>query len=116
MKKLLLLFLATINYFIISAQTIESIYKNQWHEIDSLIVEKDLPKSALEKVNTIYADAKIKKLDAEVIKALLYKLSLEDKTEEQDVNREYKLLSVTISSHTNMQFPKVFYNQYLQML
>src|SRR5437870_5599937 len=101
MKKLLLLLLASINYFIISAQTNESIYKTQWHEIDSLIVEKDLPKSALEKVNVIYADAKNRKLDAEVLKALLYKLSLDNKTQEQDMNLEYKLLADEIFSTSN---------------
>lgn len=102
MKKLLLLLFILSCCLYVSAQTNENIYKDQWHEIDSLIVENDLPKTALEKVDALYADAKKKNLSDQIIKSLLYKLSLEDKTQEDDVNRDYKLFSdeLAITSNT----------------
>lgn len=101
MKKLLLLLFITSYSCYVSAQNNESIYKAQWHEIDSIIVEKDLPKTALEKVDAIYKDAKKKNLSDEIIKALLYKLSLEDKTQEDDVNRDYRLFADELANTSN---------------
>src|ERR1043166_5209369 len=70
----------------------QSIYQRQWNEIDSLIVLKSLPKTALQKVNTVYADAKSKGIHDEVIKALLYRLSLESQTTNPDINKRVGLI------------------------
>ncbi|SFP59042.1 TonB-dependent outer membrane receptor, SusC/RagA subfamily, signature region [Parafilimonas terrae] len=78
-----------------SAQTASS-YAKQWEEIDSLIVLKDLPKTALKKVNILYNDAKVKSLHDEIIKALLYRLSLENKTTDDDINNKVVLLKAEL--------------------
>ena len=101
MKKIFAFVFAMFICQFVFAQSDESLYVTQWHEIDSLIVEKNLPKSALEKVNALYTDAKSKKMDDEIIKALLYKLSLVDQTTEQDVNYQYKLFSDELSTTSN---------------
>ena len=72
MRKLFIL-AATILFSLSVPAQQQSQYAKQWEEIDSLIVLKDLPKSALVKVNVIYADAKSKHLQDEVIKTLLYR-------------------------------------------
>jgi len=86
--KYLLPFIAclTICSIIADAQSTDTTFQKQWHLIDSLIIKKNLPKSALAKVDKLYEDAKRRNLDAQVIKALLYKLSLQDKTGEDDIN------------------------------
>ena len=92
MKKVCFFILIIASCTISFAQKDESIYNNQWKEIDSLIVEKGLPKTALEKVNTLYADAKQKNIHDEIIRALLYRMSLEEKTEDNDINKQTALL------------------------
>ena len=52
-------------------------YEKSWKKIDSLINKKGLPQSALEEINKIYAAAKKEKNNAQIIKALIYRLSLE---------------------------------------
>jgi hypothetical protein len=41
----------------------------------------------LEKVNVLYTDAKAKRIHDEIIKALLYRLSLEEKVKDDDINK-----------------------------
>ncbi|MBS1597493.1 MAG: alpha-2-macroglobulin [Bacteroidetes bacterium] len=53
-------------------------YDRSWKKIDSLINQKGLTQSALEEVNKIYATAKKEKNKAQVVKALIYKLSLQE--------------------------------------
>ena len=66
----------------LSAQQKMTNYTTRWNKIDSLISKKGLIQSALQEVNNIYTLAKKEKQDAEVIKALLYKSSLEQQTDE----------------------------------
>lgn len=97
MRKLIMLTAIICCSFVISAQTVSG-YAKQWEEIDSLIVLKDLPKTALEKVKTLYDDAKVKGLHDEVIKTLLYRLSLEDKTKDDDINNKVVLLKAELQA------------------
>src|ERR1044072_8613888 len=83
-----ILLLITVICFSLPLSAQQNIYKKQWQEIDSLIVLKDLPKTALEKVNILYADAKSKNIHNEIIKALLYQLSLSQKTTDEDINKQ----------------------------
>jgi len=62
-----LLLLIVIICFSLSLSAQQNIYTRQWTEIDSLIVLKGLPKTALEKVNILYADAKQKNIQDEMI-------------------------------------------------
>jgi len=50
-------------------------YKNEWHKIDSL-VNRGLPKSALELTETIYENARQSNNHPQFIKATLYKIRL----------------------------------------
>ncbi len=56
-------------------------YAAQWKKIDEL-VSKGLPKSAIAEVDKIYASAKKENNDVQVIKTLLYQMTLNQTTEE----------------------------------
>src|SRR4051794_6387822 len=57
-------------------------YSAQWKKVDELIGKQKLPKSALEEVKKIYAQAKKEKQDAQLIKAVVYMVSLQDENRE----------------------------------
>ncbi len=86
MKKLFLIALVPILLqilpFTLSAQEKMNTYTAAWKKVDSLISKKGLTRSALEEVKKIYARAKKEKQDAQLIKALLYQLNLEEQIEE----------------------------------
>ncbi|HMC86247.1 MAG TPA: hypothetical protein VKI61_12015, partial [Chitinophagaceae bacterium] len=75
-------FLLFTNY--LSAQQKITNYTNLWKKVDSLSLKKGLTQSALEEVNKIYALAKKEKQDAQVIKALIYKMGLQDTKEDDE--------------------------------
>ena len=103
MKKIFLLsVLATVFYFTSSAQMNDNTYKKEWAAIDSLILVKSLPKSALKKVNELYADANSKNLEGQSIKALLYKMSLEAMVNDNDGNAQLLLLEKEINTAKNV--------------
>ena len=56
-------------------------YKSAWISVDSL-VQKGLPKSALEVVNKIYDESKTDNNYNQLIKSFIYKLKLKENTEE----------------------------------
>lgn len=98
MKRILLFAFSLAGFFTTTfAQMKDSIYKKQWAEIDSLITEKRLPKSALQHVNALYAKAKAENQKDEAIKALLYRLSLEQKVTETDINKQIATVEKEIS-------------------
>ena len=83
-------FLAFIFIFLIlhvSAFAQPKNYEVQWKKVDSLIEKKNLPKSALEAVNKIYAQAKKEKQEAQIIKALVYKINLQQQNREENLLR-----------------------------
>ena len=100
MRKRLLLLSIFITVIIntMSAQNTDSSYSAQWKEINTLINEKGLPKTALEKTNIIYADAKKKNLQTQQIKALLYRLYLERDISEKNINDNIKALNDELGS------------------
>jgi len=57
-------------------------YDRAWKQVDSLINSKGLTRSALKEVNRIYDRAKAEKNDAQLIKALVYRLSLNENIRE----------------------------------
>ena len=59
-----------------SAQVIVKNYEKEWRQVETL-VKKQLPRSALEEVNKIYQLARREKQDAQIIKALVYMVSLQ---------------------------------------
>src|ERR1700750_1453466 len=60
-------------------------YEKEWNRVESLI-KKNFPKSAVEQVKKIYQFAKSNKQDAQLIKSLVYIISLQsESTENSDV-------------------------------
>ncbi|HVX48609.1 MAG TPA: MG2 domain-containing protein, partial [Chitinophagaceae bacterium] len=103
MKHLLpFIFFTLFASHVIHAQNTDTAFAKQWHIIDSLIVTADKPKTALAKVNGIYREAKQKKLDPQVIRALLYRLSLQEKNTETGIDSTMNVLSKEISAATNV--------------
>lgn len=86
MKHLLSSFLLLAACLTSHAQNPDTAFNKQWQVVDSLINKQSLPKSALVKVNTIYTEARKRNLEPQVIKALLYKLSLQQRTNDEDIN------------------------------
>src|SRR5215204_2828255 len=73
----LILFIASMTFS--SSKTFGQIktYDAQWKKVDELIQKKNLPKSALAEVKNIYANAKREKQDAQIIKAVVYMIGLQ---------------------------------------
>jgi uncharacterized protein YfaS (alpha-2-macroglobulin family) len=87
MRKLTIaIFICSFSFLSANAQTIDSSFEKEWAEINRYILEKKLPKSALQKVDALYKKAKASKLPIQQIRALLYKSSLQDEISDKDVN------------------------------
>ncbi len=70
----LLLFSATLQ-----AQNTDTVFKKEWVGIDTLIVNHDLTKTALEKLGFLYEKAKKKQLHDQVVKCLVYQFTLQQR-------------------------------------
>lgn len=71
----------------------QRLYDRQWKKVDSCL-SRDLPKSALEIIETILTEARKNKITGQAVKALLYKAALQGETKDegepsfvQDVNK-----------------------------
>ncbi len=64
--------------FLLPAQNPQMNYDAKWKKIDSLITKKGLTQSALQEVSNLYVYAKKEKDDAQLLKALLYKMNLQE--------------------------------------
>lgn len=79
------------------AQSRDTAFSKQWIEIDSLIGIQQLPKSALIKVKAVYTQAEKKSNKVHQIKALLYRIALENNITETDINKNNLLLKEELS-------------------
>jgi len=77
----ILISLLLLTHYLSAQQTMTN-YASRWKLVDSLAGKKGLTQSALEEVNKIYTLAKKEKQDAQVIKALIYKMGLVETIEE----------------------------------
>lgn len=102
MKHLITTILLVAAFSTFKAQNTDTAFTKQWQVIDSLVTESKLPKSALTKVNAIYTAAKQRNLPAQVIKALLYKLGLQQKTNDDDINASVTAFTKEISETANI--------------
>lgn len=84
----------TLNTF---AQKMDTAFQEKWKDIDTLILDKNLPKTALAEVNTIYREAQKNKLEDQVLKALLYRIYLQNNVEETDKNTAILALQEELS-------------------
>lgn len=71
-------------------------FEKQWIKVDSLI-NKGLPKSALEIVNVIYDQAKAQKNAAHFVKSVIYKMKLLDNVEEDAYVKNINQLEKEVS-------------------
>jgi hypothetical protein len=95
-------------------------YDNEWKKVDSLIA-KNLPKSALEAVQKIYADAKKGNQEAQVIKALVYTINLQQQTREdnealsiQEVQKEIASSKEPVTSILKSYLAGIYWNYFQQ--
>lgn len=73
-------------------------YRKNWENIQKTLEEDRLPKTALNQVDVIYQQAKKEGNDPELIKSLLYKISLEDQITEKTINEQVALLEKEIAA------------------
>ncbi|HEV2480968.1 MAG TPA: MG2 domain-containing protein, partial [Puia sp.] len=98
MKRGLLLLLLCLTGFLVHAQ--ENAYDRRWHIVDSLIDKKALTASALTEVNTIYSLARREKNQGQLIKALIYRIRLEQKRTDEGLPAAIKQLNNQVDSST----------------
>jgi len=105
-KKIYLLtaLLLLFTYYL-SAQQKMTNYTILWKKIDSLATKKGLTQSALEEVNKIYALAKKEKQDAQLIKAFIYQISLQEIKEENADTKSIAALENEIRTATERLNP-----------
>lgn len=82
-----------------TAQIVKN-YDGQWKEIDNLIQNKKLPRTALQEVNKLYAQAKKDGQQAQVIKALVYMTHLRSENTENADEGAIMQVQKEISLHT----------------
>ncbi len=92
---LLIIFSFCCTYLYAQQKPVE--YATQWKKVDTLI-SKGLTKSALAEVNKIYKMSKNSNNDVQVIKALLYKLTLQQNIEENASVKSIDSLEIEINS------------------
>lgn len=85
-RPLFLLTLFIMGSFFSQAQTKMNDYKSQWDQIEKFM-EKGLPQSAAAEVDKIYVSAKKTNNEPQIIKALLFKISL-DKNVKEDADEK----------------------------
>lgn len=74
-------------------------YNAEWKKVDELISKKNLPKSALEEIQKIYALAKRDKQDAQIVKSLVYMIGLQNENREDNILQSIKELDKEITNN-----------------
>ena len=116
-RNCLLLLLLSLSV-LLKAQNRDIRFGKQWQEIDSLIIQEDLSKTALDKVNKLSATVKPAGIHDQVIRCLLYRISLEEKIMPDDPNRVIKIIQAELSTSGDTAEKAILYSllakQYLQ--
>lgn len=68
------------------AQNTDTAFQREWLRIDTLIVQKDLTRTALDGVAAVYKKAKQQQLPAQTIKCLIYQYSLQQRLTDRTPN------------------------------
>jgi hypothetical protein len=93
-------------------------FAKEWIIIDTLVLAKNQPKTALEKVNQLYTIAKNTGQTTQVIKSLVYRISLEDAVFDNKPNNAISLLEKEIAVTNNVAAKSIAYSllasRYLQ--
>lgn len=109
-SKLLQVCLFLFSFQFVIAQTSDTLFKNQWLAIDQNINKDKLPKTALQKVNVLYSKAKAINHQPQIIKALVYKLSLEEVVFDNKPNNSIAHLENEITNTTDIVAKSILYN------
>ena len=92
MPRILFSLVVVFGSFLQPAFASDTTYTKQWKDIDSTIFVRSLTRTALTKVNSLYQLAKKQNKPAQVIKALLYRMHLEQGIKENNINLDLSLL------------------------
>lgn len=110
-----------LSFFVFSTVTSQQKPLNttkEWIEIDTLVLAKNQPKAALEKVNELYVIARAHQDDIQLIKCLIYRINLEDAVFDNKPNNAIHLLESEIATSNNEIAKSILYsllaNRYLQ--
>jgi hypothetical protein len=91
---LLVLFASGITYAQVKT------YDAEWKKVDDLVQNKNLPRTALEQVKKIYVKAKKEKQQAQIIKSLVYMISLQQRNRENNHIVAIQEITKEVSSST----------------
>lgn len=110
--------LFVVSFFLPNAQTNDTLFKKEWINIDTLIIKQNKPKTALSLVNEVYTKAKQQQLQPQIIKCLVYRLSLEDRIFDNKPNNAISILENEIAVTKNEAAQSILYcllaNRYQQ--
>jgi hypothetical protein len=97
-----LLAVACVSLFssLLMAQSGHTDYEAAWKKIDSLLLQKGLTRSALQRADKLYAAAKKEKNDAQLIRTLIYRMSLGNMISEDSVQKNILELENEIAGAT----------------
>ncbi len=102
MRSSLLILLLTCSFIVkTKAQQTDTSYLNEWFTIDTLILEKGLTNTALDKVNKLYTLATLQKKPAQQVKCLIYRYSLESNITQKTKADGIKSLDSTVKKTTD---------------
>src|SRR5215831_9433258 len=96
-KRILPVFLFNLFTLTVVAQQKDN-YAAAWKKIDTLIISKGLTKTALTEVNKVYELAKKEQNDAQIMKALVYRIGLQQEIEEDADKKNISMLEKEIPS------------------
>lgn len=98
LKRIFLITLLLFSIFTMTEAQSKFNYTAAWKKVDDLINKKGLPESALKEVKTIYAAAKKEKNNGQLIKALLFRVSLQQIKEDNADIKTIKEIEKEIGS------------------
>jgi hypothetical protein len=99
-RHLLSTFLFCLPVALVLGQFKQNNYSESWNRIDSLINRKGLNRTALEVVNNLYLQARKENNEPQQIKALIYRMLLEERMDENSFQRNILHLELEIGSST----------------
>ncbi len=108
-QKIVVLFICFVFFHLSNAQKSITTYAKEWQQIDSLILLKNLPKTALQQIKKVYANAKQKQQFDEQIKCLVYQFGLEKNVSENTISQQIQQLEKELSNTTNSVFKSVLH-------
>lgn len=96
--------------FLSSARVSDTLYRKEWMEIDTLILQKDLTKTALGKVTQLYDRAKKESHPAQALKSLIYQSTLSERITEDNFNQSIAQLKTELATSTDEAIKAVIHS------